>query len=65
LLTQASPQQRAAIVLKDIFDFTAQEIAVMLSTTVGAVKSALHRAASTCGKRRPRAMPRRAPRPRN
>ena len=29
--------------LKDIFDFTAEEIAVMLSTTVGAVKSALHR----------------------
>ena len=43
LLTQASPQQRAAIVLKDVFDFTAEEIAVMLSTTVGAVKSALHR----------------------
>jgi RNA polymerase sigma-70 factor, ECF subfamily len=43
LLAQASPQQRAAIVLKDIFDFTVEEIAVMLSTTVGAVKSALHR----------------------
>lgn len=43
LFTQTSPQQRAAIVLKDIFDFTAAEIAVMLSTTVGAVKSALHR----------------------
>ncbi|MBV8136808.1 MAG: sigma-70 family RNA polymerase sigma factor [Deltaproteobacteria bacterium] len=43
LFTQASPQQRAAIVLKDIFDFTAEEIAVMLSTSVGAVKSALHR----------------------
>jgi len=43
LLTQASPQQRAAVVLKDIFDFTAEEIAVMLSTTVGAVRSALHR----------------------
>jgi len=43
LLTQTTPQQRAAIVLKDIFDFTVEEIAVMLSTTVGAVKSALHR----------------------
>jgi RNA polymerase sigma-70 factor, ECF subfamily len=43
LLTRATPQQRAAIVLKDVFDFTAEEIAVMLSTTVGAVKSALHR----------------------
>jgi RNA polymerase sigma-70 factor, ECF subfamily len=31
------------MVLKDIFDFTAEEIAVLLSTTVGAVKSALHR----------------------
>src|SRR5262249_10552914 len=40
---QASPQQRAAIVLKDIFDFTAEEIALMLSTTLGAVKWALHR----------------------
>jgi len=37
------PLLRAAVVLKDIFDFTAGEIAVMLSTTVGAVKSALHR----------------------
>ena len=43
LLTQATPQQRAAIVLKDVFDFTAEEVAMMLSTTVGAVKSALHR----------------------
>jgi hypothetical protein len=30
-------------VLKDVFDFSAEEIAVMLSTTVGAIKSALHR----------------------
>jgi len=43
LLAHAAPQQRAAVVLKDVFDFTLEEIAVMLSTTVGAVKSALHR----------------------
>lgn len=43
LLTQDSPQERAAIVLRDTFDFTAEEIAVMLSTMVGAVNSALYR----------------------
>jgi len=43
LLTYTAPQERAALVLKDIFDFTLEEIAEMLSTTVGAIKSALHR----------------------
>jgi RNA polymerase sigma-70 factor, ECF subfamily len=43
LLVNAAPQQRAAVVLKDVFDFTLEEIAQMLSTTVGAIKSALHR----------------------
>jgi RNA polymerase sigma-70 factor (ECF subfamily) len=43
LFAQASPQQRAAVVLKDVFDFTLQEIAELLSTSVGAVKTALHR----------------------
>jgi RNA polymerase sigma-70 factor (ECF subfamily) len=43
LFERATPQQRAAIVLKDVFDFTLEEIAELLSTSVGAVKSALHR----------------------
>ncbi len=43
LLSRAAPQERAAVVLKDVFDFTLEEIAVILTTTVGAVKSALHR----------------------
>ena len=43
LLANAAPQGRAAVILKDVFDFTLEEIAQMLSTTVGAVKSALHR----------------------
>ena len=43
LLTHAAPQERAAVVLKDVFDFTLEEIAEMLTTTVGAIKSALHR----------------------
>jgi RNA polymerase sigma-70 factor (ECF subfamily) len=44
LLGQLSPQERAAVVLKDVFDFSLEEAAEALSTTVGAVKAALHRA---------------------
>jgi RNA polymerase sigma-70 factor, ECF subfamily len=43
LLTALSAQERAAVVLKDVFDFSLEEIAEALATTVGAVKSALHR----------------------
>ena len=43
LLVKLSPQERAAVVLKDVFDFSIEEIAEMLSTTAGAVKAALHR----------------------
>jgi RNA polymerase sigma-70 factor (ECF subfamily) len=43
LLAQLSPQERAAIVLKDVFDFGLDDIAAILSTSVGAVKAALHR----------------------
>jgi RNA polymerase sigma-70 factor (ECF subfamily) len=44
LVASASPQERAALLLKDVFDFSLDEIAEMLTTTPGAVKSALHRA---------------------
>jgi len=43
LLVTLSPQERAAVVLKDVFDFSLEEIAQSLGTTVGAVKTALHR----------------------
>ncbi len=43
LLVRLSPQERAAVVLKDVFDFTLEEIADSLSTTVGAIKAALNR----------------------
>lgn len=43
LLVQLAPQERAAVVLKDAFDFSLDEIAAILGTTVGAVKAALHR----------------------
>jgi RNA polymerase sigma-70 factor (ECF subfamily) len=43
LLVTLSPQERAAVVLKDVFDLSLDEIADSLGTTVGAVKAALHR----------------------
>lgn len=43
LLSQLSPQERAAVALKDMFGFTLEETAHALSTSVGAVKAALHR----------------------
>ena len=44
LLVTLSPQERAAVVLKDAFELTLEEIAETLGTSIGAVKSALHRA---------------------
>ena len=43
LLQRLAPQERAAIVLKELFDASLDEIALVLATTPGAVKSALHR----------------------
>ncbi|MGE0403292.1 MAG: sigma-70 family RNA polymerase sigma factor [Kofleriaceae bacterium] len=43
LLAQLAPQERAAVVLKDVFDFSLDDIADLLSTTRGAIKAALHR----------------------
>jgi len=42
-LQRLSPQERAAVVLKEVFDMTLEEIADLLATTTGAVKAALHR----------------------
>jgi RNA polymerase sigma-70 factor (ECF subfamily) len=43
LLVRLSPQERAAIVLKDVFDFSLEETAEALESTVGGIKAALHR----------------------
>jgi len=43
LLVKLSPQERAAVVLKDVFELSLDEIAEALDTSVGAVKTALHR----------------------
>jgi RNA polymerase sigma-70 factor (ECF subfamily) len=46
LIAQLSPQERAAVVLKDAFGLSLDEIAEALSTTTGAIKAALHRGRS-------------------
>ncbi len=43
LLQRLAPRERAAVILKDVFDMCLEESAEVLETTVGAVKSALHR----------------------
>lgn len=41
------PQERACVLLKDVFDFSLAEIAAQLRTSTGAVKAALHRGRKT------------------
>ena len=43
LIGWLAPQERAAVLLKDVFDFTLEEIGEMLTTTPNAIKAALHR----------------------
>lgn len=43
LMQRLSPQEQAAVVLKDAFEMSLDEIAQVIGTTVGAVKAALHR----------------------
>ena len=43
LLQRLAPRERAAVLLKELFEMSLEEIAVVLETTTGAVKAALHR----------------------
>jgi RNA polymerase sigma-70 factor (ECF subfamily) len=43
LIAKLSPQERVAVVLKDAFELSLDEIAALLATSLGAVKAALHR----------------------
>ena len=43
LMHMLGPQERAAVLLKEVFDMSLEQIAEVLATSVGAVKAALHR----------------------
>jgi RNA polymerase sigma-70 factor, ECF subfamily len=47
LVDLLQPRQRVALLLKDVFGFSIEEIATFLETTPGAVKALLHRGRST------------------
>jgi RNA polymerase sigma-70 factor, ECF subfamily len=49
LIARLSPQERVAVVLKDAFELSLDEIAAMLGTTPNAVKAALHRGRGKLG----------------
>jgi RNA polymerase sigma-70 factor, ECF subfamily len=58
LFERAAPQERAAVVLKDVFDFSLRDIADLLATSEGAVKAALHRGREKLEQKRDHAPPR-------
>ena len=43
LVINLPPKERASVLLKDVFDYTLEEIAELIDSTVGGVKAALHR----------------------
>ena len=55
LFQNLHPQERAALLMKDVFDMPLDEVASLLHTTVGAIKSALSRARGRLEGRRPAA----------
>src|SRR5437660_109502 len=46
LVISLPPKERACVLLKDVFDYTLEEIAELVSSTVGGVKAALNRGRS-------------------
>ncbi len=46
LVMSLPPKERACVLLKDVFDYTLEEIAELVSSTVGGVKAALNRGRS-------------------
>src|SRR5882757_8844658 len=49
LVMSLPPKERACVLLKDVFDYTLEEIAELVGSTVGGVKAALNRGRSKLG----------------
>jgi len=43
LVTSLPPKERACVLLKDVFDYSLEEIAELVDSTIGGVKAALNR----------------------
>jgi RNA polymerase sigma-70 factor, ECF subfamily len=54
LVLTLPPKERACVLLKDIFDYTLEEIAEMVDSTIGGVKAALNRARTKLAASSPR-----------
>lgn len=63
LVSSLPPRERACVILKDVLDYSLDEIAAILQTSAGAVKAALHRARSKRGEWIQPAAEHRAPSP--
>ena len=57
LVLTLPPKERACVLLKDVFDYTLEEIAEMVDSTIGGVKAALNRARSRLSSSSPRPKP--------
>ena len=65
LVLALPPKERACVLLKDVFDYSLEEIAELVDSTVGGVKAALHRGRSKLAALPERGAPRRAKEARN
>ena len=55
LVASLPPKERACVLLKDVFDYSLEEIAELVDSTVGGVKSALNRARTKLAESSPQA----------
>jgi RNA polymerase sigma-70 factor (ECF subfamily) len=60
LVALLPPKERASILLKDVFDYSLEDIAELTGSTVGAVKAALNRARTRLAESSPPAKPARS-----
>src|SRR6202012_4935819 len=63
LVTNLPPKERACILLKDVFDYSLEEIAELVDSTAGGVKAALSRARAKLSRSSPAAKPARTSNP--
>lgn len=63
LVLTLPPKERACVLLKDVFDYSLEEIAELVGSTVGGVKAALNRARNKLAESSPQTKPTRSVRP--